>query len=85
MTGETKSFSRAADGGGMVARHFCPTCGSLMFDQSAGMPGIVVLNAVVLEDPEVFKPQAVVFTRSALSWDQLDPALPCFDAMPPME
>ena len=85
VTGETKSFSKAADSGGMVARHFCPTCGSLMFDKSSGIPGVVVLNAAVLDDPEAFKPQSVVFTRSALSWDQLDPALPRFEAMPPME
>jgi hypothetical protein len=85
VTGETRSFEKPADSGGIVARHFCPTCGSLMFDKSTGMPGIVVLNAAVLDDPEAFSPASVVFTRSALSWDKLDPSLPRFEAMPPME
>jgi hypothetical protein len=84
VTGTTKSFSKAADSGGIVERHFCPNCGSLMFDKSTGMPGVVVLNAAVLDDPEVFKPESIVFTRSALSWDKLDATLPRFEAMPPM-
>lgn len=85
VTGETKTFSKPADSGGMVERHFCPNCGSMMLDKSTGMPGVVVLNAAVLDDPEVFKPQSVVFARSGLSWDHLDPELPRFDGMPPME
>ena len=85
VTGETKSFSKPADSGGIVERHFCPTCGSLMYDKSTGMPGLFVLNAAVLDDPEVFKPQSIVFASRALSWDKLDPELPRFDGMPPME
>ncbi|MGD8339774.1 MAG: GFA family protein [Gammaproteobacteria bacterium] len=85
VTGETKSFSKPADSGGIVSRHFCPECGSLMFDKSTGMPGLVVLNVAVLDDPEVFKPESIVFTRHALSWDKLDPDLPRFEGMPPME
>jgi len=85
VIGETKSFSKPADSGGIVARHFCPTCGSLLFDKSTGMPGLIVLNAAVLDDPEVFKPESIVFTKSALSWDHLDPQLPGFEGMPPME
>lgn len=83
VAGETRSYSTPGDSGGTVARHFCPTCGSLMFDKSSGMPGVLVLNASVLDDPERFKPQSVVYARSALSWDHVDPALPRFETMPP--
>jgi hypothetical protein len=85
VTGEMKSFAKPADSGGIVSRYFCPECGSLMFDKSTGMPGLVVLNVAVLDDPEVFKPESIVFTKSALSWDHLDPDLPRFEGMPPME
>jgi len=84
VTGELKSFSKPAESGGIVSRFFCPNCGSLMFDKSTGMPGLMVLNVAMLDDPEVFKPESVVFARSALSWDHLDPSLPRFEAMPPM-
>jgi hypothetical protein len=49
------------------------------------MPGMVFVRASSLDDPNVFKPQMVVYTDRAASWDYIDPSLPSFAAMPPRE
>ena len=46
------------------------------------MPGLVFVRASSLDDPEVFKPQMVVYTTRAASWDHMDATLPTFPAMP---
>ena len=81
--GPSRGYSKKADSGHTITRNFCPTCGSMVFDVGAGMPGVVVINAALLDDPEFFKPQSVIFNRSGLSWDHIDPQLPRFPAMPP--
>lgn len=82
ITGKHSTFSKTADSGKAIRRNFCPTCGSMVFDQGDGMPGVTVVNAALLENPELFKPQMVIFARSGLSWDHMDGALPKFAAMP---
>jgi hypothetical protein len=46
------------------------------------MPGVVFPRASSLDDPEMAKPQMVVFASRAPSWDYVDPALPAFPTMP---
>jgi hypothetical protein len=60
----------------------CPTCGGLVFDKGTGMPGVTIVNAALLDDPTLFKPQMIIFTRSGLPWDSLDPQLQRFAEMP---
>lgn len=83
ITGKTTAYESAADTGNVIARHFCPTCGSALFSKNSGMPGLVFLRASSLDDLEVFKPQMHVFVARAASWDQPAPGLPAFDKMPP--
>lgn len=83
VTGEVKFFDAPADSGNMVSRGFCPNCGSAIYSTNAAMPGMVFVRASSLDDPEVFQPQLVVYTKGAASWDQPDPALQSFEGMPP--
>ncbi|MGD9979481.1 MAG: GFA family protein [Hyphomonadaceae bacterium] len=83
ISGETKAYERASDSGAIVARHFCPTCGSALFSRNSGMPGLVFLRASSLDDLEVFKPQMHVYVARAASWDQPGADLPAFETMPP--
>jgi hypothetical protein len=46
------------------------------------MPGVVFPRASVLDDPEIAKPQMIVYASRAPSWDQMNPALPAFATMP---
>jgi hypothetical protein len=82
VTGEVTRFDKRADSGNMITRAFCSTCGSPIFSTNAGMPGIVFVRASSLDDQEVFKPQMVVYTNRAASWDVMDRSLPRFALMP---
>jgi hypothetical protein len=85
MSGETTVYEAKADSGNTVGRAFCPTCGAAVYSVNSGMPGMMFLRASSLDDIEIFKPQMVVYTGSGASWDYLDPDLPTFETMPPME
>ncbi|MFS8607616.1 MAG: GFA family protein [Gammaproteobacteria bacterium] len=83
VIGEYRSYGKKGDSGMMIYRHFCPTCGGMVFDKGEAMPGVVIVNAAMLDDPEMFKPDSVIYAKRALSWDHIDPSLPRFEAMPP--
>lgn len=85
LTGELAFYEKAADSGNMISRAFCPDCGSPIYSTNAGMPGVVFVRASSLDDPEMFKPQMVVYTDRAASWDKMDDTLPRFAAMPAPE
>ena len=82
VSGEVKFYDRPADSGNIVSRGFCPNCGSAVYSTNSGMPGVVFPRASSLDDPEIAKPQMVVFVSRAPSWDHVDPELPAFPTMP---
>ena len=82
ITGEATFYERSADSGNTVRRGFCPRCGSPVWGVSSGFPEILVLRAGSLDDPERFRPGAIVYAASAPGWDHMDPALPSFPRMP---
>jgi hypothetical protein len=84
LTGRPSEYRRKADSGSTVTHGFCPTCGSPIYGESSGMPGMITLRAGSLDDPGRFRPQMVVYTARGRAWDHLDPALPRFERMPPM-
>ncbi len=85
VSGELRFFDAPADSGNTVSRGFCPTCGSAIYSRNSAVPGVVFVRASSLDDPEVFRPQMIVYTKRAPSGDRMDPALPAFEAMPPPE
>lgn len=85
ITGDTTVFEAQTDAGNTVSRHFCPTCGSPVFSTNSSMPDLLFLRASCLDDPEIFQPGVVVYTKSRPSWDHIGQGLPEFDAMPPPE
>jgi hypothetical protein len=82
VSGEVKFYDRPADSGNIVSRGFCPTCGSAVYSTNSGMPDMVFPRASSLDDPEIAKPQMVVYASRAPSWDHVDPELPVFPTMP---
>jgi hypothetical protein len=82
VSGEVKFYDRPADSGNIVSRGFCPTCGSAVYSMNSGMPDMVFPRASSLDDPEIAKPQMVVYASRAPSWDHVDPELPAFPTMP---
>jgi len=82
VSGEVKFYDRPADSGNIVSRGFCPNCGSAIYSKNSGMRGMVFPRASSLDDPEIAKPQLIVYASRAPSWAQLDPNLPIFQEMP---
>jgi hypothetical protein len=83
VTGKVTEFASPADSGNMVTRAFCPRCGAPVYSTNSANPGVMFLRASSLDDPEVFRPQMVVYASRAPSWDVMDGALPSFAKMPP--
>jgi hypothetical protein len=82
VTGETRGYASLGDSGNPVTRVFCPTCGTGILSKGA-RPGVVMLKAGTLDDPEQFKPMATVYASRAPSWDKPREGLPTFPQMPP--
>lgn len=83
LNGEAKYFDKPADSGNVVRRNFCPNCGSPLYSTNAGMPGMIAVRASSLDDPEVIKPDVIVYAKRELSWSGIDSALPRFEELPP--
>jgi hypothetical protein len=85
VTGALTIYDRPADSGNVVSRAFCPTCGAPVYSLNSAMRHIMFIRASSLDDLEVFQPQVVVYASRAASWDHVDPTLPSFPKMPPMQ
>jgi len=80
ISGKTKSFSTTADSGAIVERHFCPNCGTPIFGTTSRMPGHKLLPVSMMgEIAKTYQPKSMIFNRSHLDWDYLDPDLPKFE------
>lgn len=86
VQGDLATYTNAGESGGEVTRHFCGVCGGRIYT-SGTFPGEVrMVQAGSLDDPNVVEPQAVIYTKQAVSWDHFDPKVPRFeDYAPPSE
>ncbi len=82
VTGEPNSYTVQGTNGLGTTRHFCPTCGSLLFGMADMAPESVSVYVGTLDDPSVFQPEAILFARSRPAWDKLAGSLPEFATMP---
>ena len=51
VTGKSTEWERTADSGNVMTFHFCPTCGSTVFWENAGVPGLVSIAIGNFADP----------------------------------
>ena len=86
ITGMVGQHVKVADSGNQVTRRFCPQCGTQLFSDSTGRPGLTVVRVGTLDDPSSIKPSANIWVTSAPAWACIDPALEHFDrgAPPPV-
>ena len=83
ITGATASYGVRADSGQMAIRHFCRTCGSLLFGRSDDeRDPIMSIYIGTLDDPAVFRPTTAICTRSRAPWDRPVAGLREFHGMP---
>jgi len=82
VKGDTKSYAVTGTSGLNSVRHFCPTCGSLLFGLAEVAPDAVSIYVGTMDDPFVFQPTTTIFTRVRYSWDVTTGTLQEFETMP---
>ncbi|MFO1082485.1 MAG: GFA family protein [Reyranellaceae bacterium] len=77
-SGRVGAYTKQADSGHSLTRHFCLTCGSPLYTSSPTHPDRVYVKAGILDDPAIVRPAAQSWTRSRVEWATIDPALPAY-------
>jgi hypothetical protein len=83
IEGEMKDYRSLADSGNVMHRRFCPSCGTALFSEAEIRPHLVFVRAGTLDDPEIAKPAATIWTSSAPSWACISESLPKIEQQPP--
>jgi hypothetical protein len=83
LVGEAKHWNVAGDSGATKRHAFCPTCGTPVYLTFSAAPDRFAVHAGGLDDPARYRPQLVSYRMRGHAWDQVDPALPSFEKMPP--
>lgn len=61
-------FTKPADSGREMTRHFCATCGSPIYTTSAAEPDRCYVKAGLFDDPAVVRPVHQSWTQSQVPW-----------------
>ena len=83
VAGTLKDYVSIADSGNKMHRKFCPECGTHLFSEAESRPHLVFVRMGSLDDPELIKPSATIWTASAPSWACIDSNLPRIPGQPP--
>jgi hypothetical protein len=81
ITGNVKYYEVTGDSGQIVARGFCPNCGSRLVSKPSS-PEFLGIMAGSLDDPSWFSPAFDFYTASAQPWDYMNPDMPKFPKSP---
>lgn len=76
VAGKPKSFTKTADSGNTLTRHFCGECGSPLYTSSPTHPDVHYVKAGSIDDPALVKPEDQSWVASRVAWATIDPALP---------
>jgi len=72
ISGTTKEYTRAADSGGKVHRHFCPNCGSTVYWKASNLPDMIGVAVGAMANPNYPPPFRSIFEQSKHTWVQID-------------
>ncbi|WP_442892589.1 GFA family protein [Ensifer sp. CCNWLY38] len=78
ISGEIRSFTKTADSGNDLTRHFCPNCGSPLFGTSPQHPGRIYVRAGIIDQPSLVRPASQTWCESKVEWSAIDPRLPSY-------
>lgn len=70
--GRPKTFSKTADSGNALERHFCADCGTCICNPMGGNAGFVILKAGTLDRQDGMRIVRNVWTCSRPSWAPMD-------------
>ena len=83
VEGHTQDYISVADSGTVMHRRFCPQCGTPLFSEAETRPHLVFVRVGTLDDPEVARPDATIWTASAPTWACIDTTLPALERQAP--
>lgn len=83
LSGELHDYVSVADSGNRMHRRFCPTCGTPVFSAAESRPHLLIVRNGALDDTELLKPSATIWTESAPAWACIDETLPMHAGQPP--
>jgi hypothetical protein len=83
IEGELRDYASVADSGNKMHRRFCPACGTALFSEAEVRPHLIFVRAGTLDDPEIAKPSATIWTSQAPTWACFDSSLPKIEKQPP--
>jgi len=83
VSGELRDYRSVADSGAVMHRRFCPTCGTHLFSEAEPRPYTIFVRAGTLDDPEIARPAATIWTSRAPSWACIDDSIPRIEGQPP--
>lgn len=78
VQGELASFSRPADSGTTMICHFCPQCGTRIYNQKHGVAAVIILKPGTLDDAKPVTPARQVWASEKQHWVELI-ELPSFE------
>ena len=82
-TGERAVYESVTDSGAKMRRSSRPTCGTPVFSESEPRPGAIVVRVGTLDDPEIGRPSATIWTAPPPSWACIDAGLPSAEKQAP--
>lgn len=83
IAGELRDFASIADSGNRMHRRFCPVCGVHLFSEAEERPHLIFVRAGTLDDRELVRPAATIWTAEAPSWACIDDRIPRLERQPP--
>lgn len=69
--GKYASFTRMGDSGGTVTFRFCPQCGSTVYWELSGIPGVFAIAVGAFADPQFPAPRVSVYGTRRHGWVDL--------------
>jgi hypothetical protein len=83
LQGELRDYVSVSDSGNRMHRRFCPNCGTPVFSGAESRAHLVIVRNGALDDTELLKPSATIWTESAPGWACIDETLPMHAGQPP--
>jgi len=79
IEGTPMTYTRVADSGRTIARHFCGNCGGHLFTSPWPEATRYSVKAGTLDEPARFAPRHEIWCKSRLGWAALPDGMEAFD------
>ena len=71
ISGNSTRYKRTSDSGNSVTFRFCPICGSTVYWELEGFPGLIAVAVGSFADPAFPAPERTIWERTRHRWVEL--------------